>query len=169
MRIRSVESRFIAIVFGALVALVAPLFLLLLVLSSERVARERLHNTEILLRANVQALGKPLWDLDDDSTQQIVKALQADDEIGYVHIRDTSGTLDIRRPATPPPADSVQSKVTADILHQTREGIRKVGEAEIWIAKRGTMSRIARDEIALFSIFLFSVERCSSQPSSAIA
>lgn len=157
MRIRSVESRFIAIVFGALVALVAPLFLLLLVLSSERVARERLHNTEILLRANVQALGKPLWDLDDDSTQQIVKALQADDEIGYVHIRDTSGTLDIRRPATPPPADSVQSKVTADILHQTREGIRKVGEAEIWIAKRGTMSRIARDEIALFSIFLFSV------------
>ncbi|SOC45866.1 diguanylate cyclase/phosphodiesterase [Rhizobium subbaraonis] len=157
MRIRSVESRFIAIVFGALVALVAPLFLLLFVLSSDRVARERLQDTEILLKANVQALGKPLWDLDDDSTQQIVKALQADDEIGYVHVRDTSGTLDIRRPASPPPVGSVQSKITADILHQAREGIRKVGEAEIWIAKRGAMSRITRDEIALFLIFLFSV------------
>ena len=76
-RMHSVESRFIAIVIGALLVFVAPLFVLFLVLSSDRVARERLQHTEVLLQANVQALGKPIWDFDHESTHQIVKALRA--------------------------------------------------------------------------------------------
>ena len=101
----SVESRFIAIVIGALLVFVAPLFVLFLALSSDRVARERLQNTEVLLEANVQALGKPLWDFDKESIDQIVGDLQAEADIGFVRVRDTSDTIDIRKPAVAPNPD----------------------------------------------------------------
>lgn len=157
MKIHSVESRFVAIVFGAFLLFVAPLFALFLALSSERVTRERLHDAEILLQANVQALGKPLWDLDADSTGTIVAALQAGANVIYVRVRDTSGTIDIQMPPSPPDRDTVQSTVVSDILYEAREGTRKVGSAEIWVAEAGPLSRFTRDETAVFLIFLFAV------------
>ncbi|MCR6500237.1 EAL domain-containing protein [Shinella sp. CPCC 101442] len=153
----SVESRFIAIVIGALLVFVAPLFVLFLILSSDRVARERLHNTEVLLEANVQALGKPLWDFDKDSVDQIVSALQADADISYVHVRDTSDVIDISRPAISPDPDDARSIVKADILYKAAGGIKKVGTAEIWIRKEGLFSRFSKDEISIFAIFFFAV------------
>ena len=157
MRMHSVESRFIAIVIGALLAFVAPLFVLFLILSSDRVARERLQNTEILLEANVQALGKPLWDFDRESIRQIVESLQAGSNISFVRVRDTSDVIDIQRPAvTPDPAQS-QSVMSADILHQANDGIRKVGTAEIWITRDGPFARFTKDEMTIFAIFFFAV------------
>ncbi|MFD1329554.1 putative bifunctional diguanylate cyclase/phosphodiesterase [Mycoplana ramosa] len=157
MRMHSVENRFIAIVIGALLVFVAPLFFFFLVLSSDRVARERLKHTEVLMQANAQALGKPIWDFDLDSIAQIVETLRAGANINYLHIRDTSGLINIREPEVAPSPDAIQSIVTADILHRTNEGIRKVGTAEIAIARDGPFSRFSTDELALFSIFLFAV------------
>ncbi|MCO5139430.1 MULTISPECIES: EAL domain-containing protein [unclassified Shinella] len=153
----SVESRFIAIVIGALLIFVAPLFVLFLILSSDRVARERLQNTEVLLQANVQALGKPLWDFDKDSIDQIVGALQADADIVFVHVRDTSDLIDIRKPATRPDPDDTRSIVKADILYKANDGIKKVGTAEIWIRKAHLLSRFSKDEMSIFTIFFFAV------------
>lgn len=157
MKMHSVESRFIAIVIGALLAFVAPLFIFFLTLSSERVARERLRHTEVLMQANAQALGKPIWDFDLDSISQIVETLRASANISYVHIRDTSGLINIREPEVEPKPADIQSIVTADILHRTNEGIRKVGTAEIAIARNGPFSRFSTDELAIFSIFIFAI------------
>ncbi|MCF3640724.1 EAL domain-containing protein [Rhizobium sp. TRM95111] len=157
MKMHSVESRFIAIVIGALLVFVAPLFLLFLILSSDRVARERLQNTETLLHANVQALGKPIWDFDRESVEQIATALQAGSNISYVRVRDTSNVIDIRRPEAEPDRSTIQSVVTADILHKSADGIRNVGTAEIWITKEGPFSRFTKDEMMIFAIFFFAV------------
>lgn len=157
MKMHSVESRFIAIVIGALLVFVAPLFILFLILSSDRVARERLHNTEVLLEANVQALGKPLWDFDKDSIDQIVGALQADADISFVRVRDTSDVIDIRKPAVSPNPDEARSIVKTDILYKATDGIKKVGSAEIWIRKEGLFSRFSKDELTIFAIFFFAV------------
>ncbi|GAA4176518.1 EAL domain-containing protein [Shinella granuli] len=157
MKMHSVESRFIAIVIGALLIFVAPLFALFLILSSDRVARERLQNTEVLLAANVQALGKPLWDFDKESVDQIVGALQADADIAFVHVRDTSDVIDIQMPAARPDPDDARSIVKADILYKANDGIKKVGTAEIWIRKEGLLSRFSKDEMSIFAIFFFAV------------
>ncbi|WP_439616200.1 putative bifunctional diguanylate cyclase/phosphodiesterase [Shinella sp.] len=153
----SVESRFIAIVIGALLVFVAPLFVLFLILSSDRVARERLENTEVLLKANVQALGKPLWDFDKDSIDQIVAALQADADISFVRVRDTSDVIDIRKPELSPDPNDARSIVKTDILYRASDGIKKVGSAEIWIRKEGLFSRFTKDEMGIFAIFFFAV------------
>ena len=157
MKMHSVESRFIAIVIGALLVFVAPLFVLFLILSSDRVARERLQNTEVLLQANVQALGKPLWDFDKDSIDQIVGALQADADISFVRVRDTSDVIDISKPAISPHPNEARSIVKTDILYRASDGIKKVGSAEIWIRKQGVFSRFSKDEVSIFSIFFFAV------------
>ncbi len=157
MKVHSVESRFIAIVIGALLVFVAPLFVLFLVLSSDRVARERLENTEVLLKANVQALGKPLWDFDKESIDQIVDALQADADINFVRVRDTSDVIDIRKPTLSPHPDEARSVVTTDILYKASDGIKKVGTAEIWLRKQGVFARFSKDEMSVFAIFFFAV------------
>jgi diguanylate cyclase (GGDEF)-like protein/PAS domain S-box-containing protein len=157
MRMHSVESRFIAIVIGALFVFVAPLFALFLILSSDRVARERLQSTEVLLEANVQALAKPLWDFDRDSIEQIVSSLQTGSKISFVRVQDTSNVIDIQSPEVTPNPDEARSIVTADILHRASDGIRKVGTAEIWIEKEGIFSRFTKDEMTIFAIFLFAV------------
>ncbi|WP_411032917.1 EAL domain-containing protein [Shinella sp. BYT-45] len=157
MKVHSVESRFIAIVIGALLVFVAPLFVLFLILSSDRVARERLQNTEVLLKANVQALGKPLWDFDKESIDQIAGALQADSGISFVRVRDTADVIDVRKPAVAPDPDEARSIVKADILHKASDGIKKVGTAEIWLTKEGIFSRFTKDEMTIFAIFVFAV------------
>lgn len=157
MKMHSVESRFIAIVIGALLVFVAPLFVLFLILSSDRVARERLQNTEVLLRTNVQALGKPLWDFDRESIEQIVGDLQADPDIGYVRVRDTSDAIDIGKPTMAPDPGEARSIVKADVLHRASDGIKKVGTAEIWLRKDGIFARFSKDEMTIFAIFFFAV------------
>ncbi|MBU2485435.1 MAG: hypothetical protein KKG78_10145, partial [Alphaproteobacteria bacterium] len=77
MYAHSVEKRFIQIVCAALLLLIAPLFALFFHLSYERAATENRKNIDLTMVANVQALGKPLWDFDVDSVNGGVKPGQA--------------------------------------------------------------------------------------------
>src|SRR5215217_3322512 len=97
----SVENRFIAIVCGAVLVFVAPLIVLFLTLSSERVARERLTNTQVLMTTGAEALGKPLWDFDTDGVKQIARALIAGENVLAVHVVDSSGAISVRIPDGP--------------------------------------------------------------------
>ncbi|MFC3076279.1 putative bifunctional diguanylate cyclase/phosphodiesterase [Shinella pollutisoli] len=156
MRMHSVESRFIAIVIGALLIFVAPLFALFLIVSSDRVAREREQHTQVLVETNVQALAKPLWDFDRESIGQVAATLQADPAIAYVRVRDTANLIDVRKPELAPAFPNARS-MTTDILYHAADGIKKVGTAEIWIEKEGILARFSRDELTIFAIFLFAV------------
>ena len=91
----SVENRFFAIVCGALLVFVAPLFVLFLFLSSERADKEIRDHISVLLVANAQALAKPLWDLDADSVTQISATVVSQGAIVKVEVRDQSGQLDV--------------------------------------------------------------------------
>ena len=157
MRMHSVESRFIAIVIGALLVFVAPLFVLFLLVSSDRVARDRQQHTQVLLEANVQALGKPLWDFDRESLARIAATLQEDAAIAYVRVRDTNDLIDIRQPETAPDAGETRSILTTDIRYRAADGMKLVGTAEIWLTRDGILARFSRDELAVFAIFLFAV------------
>ena len=94
----SVENRFVAIVCGAMLVFVAPLIVLYLTLSSERVGRERLQNAQILMDAGAQALGKPLWDFDADAVGQIAKSLIANTDIVSVYVHDSSSSISVQVP-----------------------------------------------------------------------
>ena len=87
----SVENRFFAIVCGALLVFVAPLFVLFLFLSSERAEKETRDHISVLLVANSQALAKPLWDLDEDSVTQISATTVATSETDKPRAESQSG------------------------------------------------------------------------------
>ncbi|WP_075289861.1 putative bifunctional diguanylate cyclase/phosphodiesterase [Pararhizobium arenae] len=154
----SVENRFIAIVCGAVLIFVAPLIVLFLTLSSERVARERLDNTEVLMRTGAEALGKPLWDYDTDGIKQIARALAAGENVLSVHVRDSSGSISIRFPDAPPRIDSSEDTVLSREIHyNSNDGERVVGSVEIQVEEPGLVSRFSRDEISVFLILLVAV------------
>ncbi len=157
MKMHSVESRFIAIVVGALLVFVAPMFLLFLLLTSDRADREHMRATESVLGANLHALGKPLWDFDRESIEQTVSALSAVPSVLYVRVRGTAELIDIRSQETPPGRNQARSVSITDIFHYSNKGYRKVGTAEVWIQRQGLFTRFTRDEMAIFAIFLFAV------------
>ena len=154
----SVENRFIAIVCGAVLVFVAPLIALFLTLSSERVARERLDHTQVLMRTGAEALGKPLWDFDTDGIRQIAKALAAGENVMAVHIGDSLGTISVRIPETPPRIDAGDYTVLSnEVRYTTQAGERIVGRVEMWVEEPGLVSRFSRDEIAVFLILVVAV------------
>lgn len=157
MKMHSVESRFIAIVVGALFVFVAPMFLLFLLVTSDRTDRDQMRATRTVLDANIQALGKPLWDFDRESIGRTVAVLDEKPAVLYVRVRDTEGLIDIRTPGAPPGRDQARTVVTQDIFHATGKSFQQVGSAEVWIARRSLLSRFTHDEIAIFTIFLFAV------------
>ena len=153
----SVENRFIAIVCGAMLMFVAPLIVLFLTLSSERVARERLQNTQILLEAGAQALGKPLWDFDRDGAEQIARSLSANADVLSVHIRDSSGTISVHIPPVPVDPNVPYKSLSKEILYNSQDGQRSVGTAEIRVAAPGLLSRFSKDELTVFAILVVAV------------
>ena len=154
----SVENRFIAIVCGAVLVFVAPLIALFLTLSSERVARERLDHTQVLMRTGAEALGKPLWDFDTDGIRQIAKALAAGENVMAVHIGDSLGTISVRIPETPPRIDAGDYTVLSnEVRYTSQDGERIVGRVEMWVEEPGLVSRFSRDEIAVFLILVVAV------------
>jgi len=112
----SVESRFITIVSGAVLALIVPLFTILLMLSHHESVANQKDRLEILLVANSQALGRPLWDLDDDSINQITGTLVTDPAVYMVKVRDTLGHLDITQTAGSNVSGDTSS-ITRDITY----------------------------------------------------
>ncbi|OHV84329.1 EAL domain-containing protein [Rhizobium sp. LCM 4573] len=154
----SVESRFIAIISGALLIVVAPLFTLFLALSSQQVARGLSEYVDMLLTTNSQALGKPLRELDHDTVHQIAATLVADTAIEAVQISDSSGKLSISKVDAENPADfrGLES-FSRQIYHRSPSGAVEVGAVTVYVQKMGWLSAINQMELALISIFIVAI------------
>ncbi len=152
----SVERRFIAIVSGVLLAVVAPLFTILLTLSYNESISSQRDRLEILIIANAQALGRPLWDLDDETINQITGTLVADPAIYMVKVKDSFGQLDVTQTTgTGQPDDT--SFLTRDILYKNLDGETKVGTITIFFRNVGLFSSLSRIELSFLSIFVLSI------------
>ena len=152
----SVESRFIAIISGALLAVVAPLFTLLLTLSHHEAISSQRDHLEILLIANSQALGRPLWDLDDDNINQITGTLVSDPAIYMVKVRDTSGQLDVTQTASTVVPENASS-ISRDITYKNLDGETTVGTITIFYEDVGLLTSLSRIEVAFISIFILGI------------
>lgn len=152
----SVERRFIAIIFAVLVLLVAPLFLLFFYLTNERYQQDTLERGQFMLEANAKALGKPLWDLDTESVQQIAQAIAAGRSVNRVRVRDTSGEIDIRFPETVV-ADPHATLLSAEVSYNSIVGLQKVGTLEMDISPRLMFADDRRNDFTLIVIFAVAV------------
>ncbi|PZP50626.1 MAG: diguanylate cyclase [Agrobacterium fabrum] len=152
----SVESRFIAIVSGALLTVVAPLFTLLLTLSYHEAIRSQRNHIEILLSTNTQALARPLWDLDDDTINQITGTLISDPMIRMVEVRDTSGQLDIVQTAG---SDIIQdaASTSREVTYKTTKGSVTVGRLTVYYDDVSLLTSLSQTELAFITIFILAV------------
>lgn len=152
----SVESRFIAIVSGALLTVVAPLFTLLLTLSYNEAIRSQRNHIEILLSTNTQALARPLWDLDDDTINQITGTLVSDPMIRMVEVKDTSGQLDVVQTAG---SDIIQdaASTTREVIYKTTKGTVTVGQLTVYYDDVGLLTSLSRTELAFITIFILAI------------
>ncbi|WP_454701080.1 EAL domain-containing protein [Agrobacterium burrii] len=152
----SVESRFIAIVSGALLTVVAPLFTLLLTLSYHEAIRSQRNHLEILLSTNAQALARPLWDMDDDTINQITGTLVSDPTIKMVEVKDTSGQLDIVQTAGSGFIQDAAS-TTREVTYKTTKGTVTVGELTVYYDNVSLLTSLSRTEMAFITIFVLAI------------
>lgn len=153
----SVENRFFAIVCGALLVFVAPLFVLFLFLSSERAEKEIKDHITVLLVANAQALAKPLWDLDEDSVTQISATTVAEGAIVRVNVRDLSGQLDVTQSTIPKSYKGNLESVSRSIIYNGVDGAKKLGTITVYYPVLGLFDGLKNEEIVFISIFIFAV------------
>ena len=153
----SVENRFFAIVCGALLVFVAPLFVLFLFLSSGRAEKEIKDHISVLLVANAQALAKPLWDLDEDSITQISATTVAEGAIVRVNVRDLSGQLDVTQSTIPKSYKGPLEAVSRSIIYNGLDGARNLGTITVYYPKLGLFDGLKSEEIVFISIFIFAV------------
>lgn len=153
----SVENRFLAIVATAVFVLVVPLFALFLSLSTERAARELEDHVDILLAANVQALGKPMWDFDEESVRRIAATVISGGSISKIQIRDTAGALSVSLPPMPEwPKEGLRSR-SMPIIYETVEGPKTVGTISVYFTRRGFLSSLREAEGSIVAIFIITV------------
>ncbi|MBO9099045.1 MULTISPECIES: putative bifunctional diguanylate cyclase/phosphodiesterase [unclassified Rhizobium] len=153
----SVENRFFAIVCGALLVFVAPLFVLFLFLSSERAEKEIRDHITVLLAANAQALAKPLWDLDEDTITQVSATTVSEGEQVQVNVRDTSGQLDITQSTIPKSFDGKLESISRAITYNTVDGKKTLGTITVLYPQLGIFDGLKHEEIVFISIFIFAV------------
>lgn len=153
----SVENRFIAIIGGAMLVFVAPLLALFLTISSERVARERLQNIELLMEASGEALGKPIWDFDQQGIDRIARSLMNATDIQAIAIRDAGGNILAQLPKGSIGATTASRALKTAIAFDSVEGIKQVGTLEVVVPARGILSRFSKDEWTVLAILLFAV------------
>ncbi|CCM76615.1 EAL domain-containing protein [Rhizobium mesoamericanum] len=153
----SVENRFLAIICGALLLFVAPLFVLFLFLSSERADKEIRDHISVLLVANSQALAKPLWDLDDDSVTQISATIVSQSAIVKVQVRDQSGQLDVTQSTIPKSFRGDLVQVSRAIIYNTIDGPKNLGTISVFYPALGLFSGLKHEEVVFMSIFIFAV------------
>ncbi len=153
----SVENRFFAIVCGALLVFVAPLFVLFLFLSSERAEKEIRDHITVLLVANAQALAKPLWDLDEDSITQISATTVSEGDQVQVNVRDTSGQLDITQSTIPKSYVGKLESISRAITYATLDGKKTLGTITVLYPELGIFDGLKHEEIVFISIFIFAV------------
>jgi diguanylate cyclase (GGDEF)-like protein/PAS domain S-box-containing protein len=153
----SVESRFIALISGALLVVVAPLFTIFLTLSSQQASQSLTEHVDVVLTSNSQALGKPLWDLDVDSIHQVALMLVADPMIHAVDIRDTTGKLNVSEMGGNHGNLYGFEARTRPVLYKSVQGIREVGTLTVWVPEPGWFSALHQTEFAFISIFIIAI------------
>ncbi len=153
----SVESRFIAIISGALLVVVAPLFTLFLALSSQQAAKNLSEHVNVVLVTNSQALGKPLWDLDTDSIHQVASMLIADPAINGVQISDNTGKLNISEVDVNPADFRGLEAISEPVFYKSQQGTRSVGSITVYVPKLGWFSALHQMEMAFISIFIITI------------
>ncbi|AVA22299.1 EAL domain-containing protein [Rhizobium sp. LEGMi198b] len=153
----SVENRFFAIVCGALLVFVAPLFVLFLFLSSERAEKEIKDHISVLLVANAQALAKPLWDLDEDSVTQISATTVAEGAVVKVNVRDVSGQLDVTQSTIPRSYKGLLESIARPIIYNGVDGAKNLGTITVYYPALGLFDGLKNEEIVFISIFIFAV------------
>ena len=154
----SVESRFVAIISGALLVVVAPLFTLFLALSSQQVAKSVREHVEVLLTTNSQALGKPLWELDHDSVHQIAATLVAETTIHGVQITDNLGKLGVSEVDAENPADfRGLEAISRQITYRSANRTAEVGSITVYVPRMGWLSALNQMELAFISIFIIAI------------
>ncbi|EUB96980.1 diguanylate cyclase/phosphodiesterase with PAS/PAC and integral membrane sensor(s) [Rhizobium sp. CF080] len=153
----SVESRFIAIISGALLVVVAPLFTLFLALSSQQAAKNLSEHVNVVLVTNSQALGKPLWDLDADSIHQVASMLIADPAINGVQISDNTGKLNISEVDVNPADFRGLEAISEPVFYKSQQGTRNVGSITVYVPKLGWFSALHQMEMAFISIFIITI------------
>ncbi|MDE1995443.1 MAG: EAL domain-containing protein, partial [Rhizobiaceae bacterium] len=153
----SVENRFFAIVCGALLVFVAPLFVLFLFLSSERAEKEIKDHISVLLVANAQALAKPLWDLDEDTVTQISATTVAEGAVVKVNVRDVSGQLDVTQSTIPKSYKGELESIERQIVYNGVDGAKNLGTITVYYPALGLFDGLKNEEIVFISIFIFAV------------
>lgn len=157
MYTHSVEKRFVLIICAALLLFVVPLFLLFFYLSAERTLLERMERIDVTISTNAQALGKPLWDFDVESSRKVAAAIAADSEIEAVHVKDSSGTIAINIPEVGTKTGSPTRSFSTPINYQSVDGVRQVGTLEIDVNDGGLLSTIGSRDVIFMGIFVFAV------------
>ncbi|WP_018238440.1 EAL domain-containing protein [Ensifer sp. BR816] len=157
MNTHSVESRFILIVSSALLLLIAPLFVLFFYLSNERAYRDVIDHGQVLLKANSLALGKPLWDFDEESVRQIASTILADRSVISVRVHEVAGGLDVRLPERSQDKDPPGEILSTPVHYRSVDGTKTVGELEIALRQRDLLSDFKFDDAVYIGIFLFAI------------
>lgn len=153
---RSVESRFIAIISGALLIVVVPLFTLFLALSSRQAAESLRDHMQVLIGANSQALSKPLWDLDIESIRLVTESMVAESAIRVVRVTDTLGKFDVTESNLRESGEDLE-RIARPIVYRGPDGIQTIGTLTIHYSKVGLFSTLNRMEITLISIFAVAI------------
>lgn len=154
---RSVESRFIAIISGALLIVVAPLFTLFLALSSQQAVKNLTEHVNLILITHSQALGKPLWERDTDSIRQTASLLVADPAIHGVQISDNTGKLNISEVDVNPADFRGLKSISEPVVYKSPQGIRNVGNITVYVPSLGWFSALHQMEMAFISIFIIAI------------
>lgn len=155
--VKSVESRFLILISTALLVVVAPLFALFLVLSSEQYAKTRDQRIEVLIDANSQALARPLWDFDADAIDQAAATMVSDPLIMSVRIHDTSSLLDITHGKPSIKRLEGLESTRREINYKSVNGPRTVGWINVYYEPVGLFSAFDTFSIALSLIFLIAI------------
>lgn len=153
----SVESRFLAILSGALLIFVAPLFVLFLFLSSGRAKTDLANHVAIVITSNAKALAQPLWDLDSESMGSIADTIVTDPAIVRVVVRDTPNAFEISRADSTYRPDVPLASSSELIIRKTNRGAREIGKLTVYYREVGLFNSLKPVEIGFISIFAFAV------------
>lgn len=158
----SVESRFLAILSGALLIFVAPLFILFLFLASARARTEIVNHATIVATSNAKALSQPLWDFDSESVGDIAEMIVSDPAIAKVVIRDANEFQLLRESKTTRTGGVRLDSISEPILHDSPSGQQRIGEVIVYYPEVGLFSSLKPIELGFISIFAFAVMAVSA-------
>jgi diguanylate cyclase (GGDEF)-like protein/PAS domain S-box-containing protein len=153
----SVESRFITIVSAALLGVVVPLFTLFLALSSQQVANAQRDQIELLLSTNARALGKPVWEIDEETIRQTALTILADPAVHSVRVDDRLQKLRVFESDLRSLDLGNLEKISLPISYKSTQGEQIVGDIAVFVEAPGWFAALNETEFAFIFIFVLAV------------